>query len=244
MLKRQYKKIGFNSIKIETFGFCNRKCDFCFYNEKFAKREQGIMKLQIFEKVIEELSELKYCGRLSLHFYGEPLLDKRLLSLIEYSKRKIPNSYITFSTNGDFLNEEVLKKLIMKGAGYLHITNYDDKEKPELAMLEKKYPLYVSMRNSQSFKKTDRAGEIFKKNLVMNDPCLRPSAQLVINWKGDVLLCAQDFYGKYRMGNINEDSILNIWNNERFTSYRDKLKSGKRSSIKICKHCDFIGGIP
>jgi cyclic pyranopterin phosphate synthase len=242
-LKQQYHRLGFCSVAIETYGFCNRKCEFCFNHDRFPKREQGIMKQQTFEKVIDELSQLKYCGWITPVFYGEPLLDKRLPELIKYTKRKIPNCYIHIDTNGDFLDEELFTRLIKKGADRFFITNYDDEEKPRLTSLAKKYPLHIILRNYKDFKKLDRAGEIFKRNSILNIPCLRPSAELVINWKGDVLLCCQDFYAKYCMGSIHDNSLLNIWNNKKFTTYRNKLRLGQRSSIRICKHCDCQDGI-
>jgi radical SAM protein with 4Fe4S-binding SPASM domain len=62
---------------------------------------------------------------------------------------------------------------------------------------------------------------------------------MTINWKGDVLLCCQDFYGEYVMGNVNADSLQTIWNNDKFRKYREKLSKGQRRMIPICKYCDI-----
>ncbi|MBC8526673.1 MAG: SPASM domain-containing protein [Candidatus Cloacimonetes bacterium] len=243
-LKRQYKKIGLISTNLETYGYCNRKCDFCFNSNRFKQREKGIMPVATWEKIIDELSEMKFCGRISPHFYGEPLLDKRLPKLIMYARRKCPNAYILIVSNGDYLNEELFKILIKNGVNQFSVTNYDDVEKTYLKMLVKKYPAHIIVKNYRDFHKTDRAGEIFDKRITLNISCLRPSAQLVVNWKGEVLLCCMDYYARCKFGNVNVQTISEIWNSKNFKRYRVKLQKGKREKISICKYCDDSGKIP
>src|SRR6056297_2984473 len=63
----------FVSINLETFAHCNRECDFCFNNKRFEQREKGQMSFELWKKIIDELAELDFKGRISPHFYGEPL---------------------------------------------------------------------------------------------------------------------------------------------------------------------------
>jgi GTP 3',8-cyclase len=242
-LRKQLKYPGFCSVNIETYAFCNRNCYFCFNHDRFPKRKQGIMHEALFQSVIDRLAELNFKGRLSPYFYGEPLLDRRLLELIEYAKRKLPKCNIHISTNGDMLDEELFKKLVGKGADIFYITDYNDAGSPHLKMLAAKYPVHIKLRSYKSASFDDRGGEIFKKYRTFNVPCLRPSSQLVINWKGDVLLCCQDFYGKYCMGNVSNQDLLEIWRGKKFAAIREKLRHGARATIPICKHCDNSGAI-
>jgi 8-amino-3,8-dideoxy-alpha-D-manno-octulosonate transaminase len=202
------------------------------------------MTQETYRKIIDELAELKFQGRLSPHSYGEPLLDKRLPELVEYAKKKIPYCYLDIYTNGDYLDENLLKVLISKGADHFFITNYDDEEKPVLNMLANKYPFHIALRSHKDFEKIDRAGGIYKKGLKLNAPCLRPSSQLIIHWNGDVVLCCQDFYGKYCFGNINRNSLQEIWSSAYFTQCRTELSRGNRSCMTICEYCEDDGGIP
>lgn len=239
--KSRCKKLGFCCISIETYGICNRKCEFCFNDDKFPKRETGVMKKELWKKIMDELAEIKFSGRISPHFYGEPLLDRRLPELMEYARKKCPKSYIQIYSNGDFLNEVILKNLVKRGVDHFLITNYDDKEKPEIGMLKKKYSIHMTFQSYKDFEKVDRAGKIFGRKKILNNPCLRPSSQVVINWKGDVILCCQDFYAIHSFGNIGEKSLMEIWNSKEFRDCRDKLSSGKRREVDLCKNCDYSG---
>lgn len=231
----------FTSTNIETYGYCNRKCSFCFNSDSFPDREVGIMDENLYYKIIDELSDLGFAGRISPHFYGEPLLDTRLVNLISYARKKCPYAYIRFSSNGDLLTEELLLKLLENGLDMILITNYDDYEKDNLINLSQKYHNYVIYRNFRSMNMVNRAGELFERNNEnINKSCLRPSNQLVINWKGNVLLCCNDYYEKHVFGNVKNESIMKIWNSDAFKKYRKRLsKEGGRGEIDICRNCDM-----
>ncbi|MGZ5509825.1 MAG: radical SAM/SPASM domain-containing protein, partial [Nitrososphaeraceae archaeon] len=205
MIKKLNKKSLFLSTNIETYGFCNRKCSFCFNNDKFPKRKIGIMEEKLWKKIIDELASINFAGRISPYFYGEPLLDKRLPDLIQYARKKCKYSLILISTNGDLLSEDNFKKLIKSGVDRFLITNYEKKPQKNLEELQKKYPYWIKLRNIDEFSKQNRAGMIYKrKNKNIDKPCLRASTQLVVNWNGDVLLCCNDYYAKYNFGNLEK----------------------------------------
>ncbi|MDY6915707.1 MAG: SPASM domain-containing protein [Candidatus Cloacimonadota bacterium] len=232
------------STNLETYGFCNRKCSFCFNNDRFIQREKGVLPEEYWQLIINQLAEIDFAGRISPHFYGEPLLDERLPKLLEYAREKLPWTYIVVVSNGDFLDEEKFKKFIKMGVDHFSITNYDDFKRTKLEFLQKKYPLHIHVRSYKDYEKTDRTGEIFKKKKEVKEPCLRPATQLVINWKGEVLLCCMDYYAKVVLGNIKNEKLWTIWNSEKFQNYRNLLKKGERQKIDICKHCDDPGEIP
>ena len=243
-LGKQNKNIGFISADLETYAYCNRKCDFCFNSDRFKQREKGIMPTGTWKRIINELGEMNFYGRISPHFYGEPLLDTRLPELVKYAREKCPNSYIFISTNGDYLDDKLFRKLVKNGTNQFFVTNYDDKEKPQLIELAKKYPAHITVRSYKDFVKINRSGEIFGRKKILNRLCLRPSGQLVINWKGEVLLCCNDYYARCKFGNVNTQKIAEIWNGKDFRDCRLRLQKGKRWSISICKYCDEIGNIP
>ncbi|MDP8202440.1 MAG: SPASM domain-containing protein [Candidatus Tenebribacter burtonii] len=244
VLRRQFKKGWFVSTNLETYGYCNRECDFCFNNKRFTQRKKGEMPIKLWEKIINELSEMNFAGRISPHFYGEPLMDKRLPDLIHYARRSCKNSYISLFTNGDFLSEDLFVKLIRAGVNIFLITNYEDLENRHFEFLRNKYPGHVILRSYKDFKKTNRAGELFDEKKLLTTPCLRPASQLVINWDGSILLCCMDYYAKETFGNINTQSIKDIWSSKEFINKRELLRLGKRASIPICKYCDDSGNIP
>ena len=139
------------------------------------------------------------------------------------------------------MTEKLLKKLIKNGLDKVLVTNYDNLEKKDILKLSQKYPNHVIYRTVKDMHIANRAGALFdKENKKIDEVCLRPSNQLVVNWKGNVLLCCNDYYEKYVFGNVKDEPILKIWNNDKFKKYREILKmKGGRKKINICKNCDF-----
>ncbi len=234
----------FISADIETYGYCNRSCEFCFNNPKFPQRKKGVMSEEMWKKIIDELSHLRYKGRISPHFYGEPLLDKRLVDLTTYAREKCPNAYILIDTNGDYLNENIMKRLITSGVNKFFVTSYDESIPDHLRLLRDKFPVHISLRSYLDFEKVNRSGKIFDVKTICNKICYNPTFQLIIDWQGDVLLCCMDYYTEVTFGNVKDSSILDIWSSERFLDSRIQLRKGNRESISICKYCDHSGTIP
>lgn len=253
---RAHKKTGrFLSLHIDTYTACNRKCNFCFNHDRFPSKKQGIMSEAMWTRIIDELADMGYTGKLSPYYYGEPLLDKRLHRLIAYAKKRLPLCFIQINTNGDLLTEERLLELIESGLDMLKVTDYGNmgipKDTPKskiseqtkrLKYLAEKYPLYIYLRSWKEINLMNRAGAIFKRNNPRsNESCQRPSCQLIIDWQGNVILCCNDYYSEFKLGNVNEDSIIDIWRNSQFKEYRKVLESGKREAIKLCAGCDCVG---
>ncbi|MBI5740391.1 MAG: SPASM domain-containing protein [Nitrospirae bacterium] len=230
----------FDSTNIETYGHCNRSCAFCFNNERFPKRKKGVMPEELWRKIIDELSEMKYSGRISPHFFGEPLMDKRIIGLLSYARKKTPYAFIRLNSNGDFLTEELMLKLIDNGVDYFLVTNYENGTNDNLSALCNNYPSYIRCRNHAEIELANRAGKLFDKSREnAGRPCLRPGRQLVINWEGRVLLCCNDYYAKYSFGNVKDEPVMKIWNSSEFKKYREILScEGGRREIDLCRNCD------
>ena len=72
----------FRCVELEVNSMCNRKCSYC--PNVSAQRPTGYMTESLFQKIVADLAEMDFDGNVSYHFYGEPLLDKRLLGFVEY----------------------------------------------------------------------------------------------------------------------------------------------------------------
>ena len=74
--------------------------------------------------------------------------------------------------------------------------------------------------------------------------CSSPSKSMLVNWDGNIPLCCysaaqcgpQDFI----LGNINEDSLLDIWNGDILRTYRQAHRERVPDEMPICMGC---GGI-
>ena len=71
----------------------------------------------------------------------------------------------------------------------------------------------------------------------VNYPCYRPWLTFTVLWDGRVSLCCADFDGKTILGNVNTQSIADIWNAEPYReARRQHLESG---GPDICRACDL-----
>jgi len=67
--------------------------------------------------------------------------------------------------------------------------------------------------------------------------CLDPWRSLVVNWDGTVSLCCVD-YDKYVMGDTRTESIIEIWNNEKYRAVRHYLLGQTKTNLDFpCKRC-------
>jgi 8-amino-3,8-dideoxy-alpha-D-manno-octulosonate transaminase len=237
---RQARGRLFSSISIETFGHCNRACTFCFVNhERFPARDDGVMDEQVWTKIIDELATVRFAGRISPYFYGEPLLDKRLDRLLAYARARCPYATIHINTNGDFLTPERVRALVRAGVDGFHVTDYELESQPRLRELASAFPYWISLRHGLDPK--NRAGMMLQiHNTRADDPCPRPSEQIVINWKGQVVLCCCDSYARHVFGNARERSVLGIWYGDELEATRQVLaRPGGRRKSDMCRGCDL-----
>ncbi len=67
--------------------------------------------------------------------------------------------------------------------------------------------------------------------------CYFPFTVMGVFWNGDVIPCAYDFNGRLTMGNVYENSINSIWNNERYREFRRLQLTRKFPTDLLCQRC-------
>jgi radical SAM protein with 4Fe4S-binding SPASM domain len=71
----------------------------------------------------------------------------------------------------------------------------------------------------------------------VNYPCYRPWLTFTVLWDGRVSLCCADFDGRTILGNLNTQTISEIWNADAYRNVRrEHLESG---GPDICRACDL-----
>ena len=70
---------------------------------------------------------------------------------------------------------------------------------------------------------------------VVRDRCIAPWFSVNINYNGDVHFCAD--YPDYIAGNIKEQGIYEIYNNDRAKKFRTVLKNSPGGIFPACKRC-------
>lgn len=232
----------FRNICIETSSLCNRKCNYC--PVAYYPRQKIDMPEIVFFRIINQLAEKKYRGMIGLHWYNEPLLDKRLFKFIEYARSRCPKSHIYFATNGDFLDINTFKALIKAGINHitisLHKEDFSDDLHKFLDSLDKKDKKYIHINPLGYI--CNRAGALRELEILkpIKLKCRKPDLQMVVTAEGKVVLCCNDYFGKEVIGDATCENVFDIWSKSRFREIRKELRRGDRNNIDICSKCDIV----
>ena len=239
-------------IELSLIDVCNRSCSFCpKSDDKVAPDTYQKMSKYLINKLHDDLKKMKFKGSLALCGYGEPLLHKDIEYIVDKLSRVAD---IEIVTNGDPLNQKMIKKLYNANAARLLISMYDGPEQiqkfkdmikqsgvpEEFVILRDRW---YDQQNDFGVKLTNRAGTINvgdQENIGKYKNCNYPAYQFLIDWNGDIFLCPQDWQRRVSMGNMMQDTIFNIWTNKTLTEYRKNLLLGKRCSGP-CKSCNADG---
>lgn len=69
-------------------------------------------------------------------------------------------------------------------------------------------------------------------------PCVSVFSSCTINYDGIVQLCDSDIAQQQVMGDVNYQTIQEIWQSEQFETIREWHANAKRNNIAICQGCD------
>lgn len=243
----------FELVEVETLNRCNGTCAFCPVNRNDDQREFKLMDEALFKKIILELKELNYDGRLQLFSNNEPFMDKRIFDFAKFARENCPNAHIVIFTNGILLDLEKFKKII----DYIDtfcIDNYYDGERKvgdnikEILIycsdkVELKNKVIVQMIDKNAIR-NNRGSKSKNRHFVyqLKSICKLPFLQVVIRPDGKLSLCCNDAMGQYTLGDLQKETLKEIWYSDKYSSIRKKFFEQGRKSIDICKYCDNFGG--
>lgn len=243
----------FKMVNIETVNRCNGTCAFCPANIKSEKRELKIMTQDLFEKIIMELKSLKWQGRVFLNVNNEPLIDKNIIERASFTKKQLGDKVtVSMFTNGKLLTIDKLVSLV-GGVDELIINNYSESYR----LNSKNTELYKYVKsNLPQFRSMNiiinrryvheilatRAGNAPNKKTRNNNvttPCIYPYTDITIFPDGKVGLCCNDCYEVTTYGDINSQSLVDIWLSNGLREVRSHMKQG-RLNVPFCVECDVM----
>lgn len=238
----------FRHVEIETVNRCNGACAFCPVSAGHDIRERKEMSDELFYKIIEELSALNFDGRVALFSNNEPFLDPKIIDRQKYAYEHLPNAKLHLFTNGSLLTLKKFKEII----SYLDemvIDNYNQDLKlnpisKDIAIYCEKHPelkekVSIVLRKPDEIL-TSRGGDAPNrkdKRKFIDEKCVLPFEQLIIRPDGKVSLCCNDPYGRMTLGDLNKQTMKEVWYGEEFKSVRDTLMKG-RGYLPHCQFCD------
>jgi len=235
------------AVEIETINRCNNDCEFCPVNRHADTRAYAKMDQALFEKIINELDQMSYAGRLHFYSNNEPLLDVRIADWVEWAAGRLKKARLCLYTNGLLLTDAVFKRLA-SCLDELVIDNYSDTMEllPSIAALLKTHqndhfkatPITVNIIDKHMLR-TNRSGSAPNRTMAgkFHSPCVLPFVQMVIRPNGDVSMCCNDALGKYTLGNVRNESIQQVWHGDKYSQLR-RITGKGRGRHEMCRHCD------
>jgi radical SAM protein with 4Fe4S-binding SPASM domain len=109
-------------LDIEASSACNLRCEFCDATINKIGTKSGYMDFDTFTKIIDEGAKSGlYAIKLNSGARGEPLLNKNIVKMVEYAKKRgIIDVYL--NTNAVLLTKELSSQLIDAGLDRISIS--------------------------------------------------------------------------------------------------------------------------
>jgi len=228
----------FWSIAIETSTYCNRNCYYCPNSVNPLPREW--MPEELFQRIIGNLRDIGYSGSVSYQTYGEPLLDERLVDLVRYSRQNLPRGvFLKVLSNGDFLTMELFESLIEAGMNEIHVTLHDMDPSAAMKRLQPlidRHPSHIRANPIHGSRYLTNRGGAIELDVPSRIRRCFYLGTAVINRKGDMLLCCNDYFQTHVFGNVMNKSIEEIWKGTEFKRVRRQAWKG-RPVLEICRRC-------
>lgn len=220
----------FTMVEIEVNSRCNRRCGYCPNSKLSPPKVPEYMSDKTLERLIDELSRVSFNGRLSWHFYNEPLLHPNLTDIVKTVTVRLPAARQVLYTNGDFLSDAQYESLIEAGIARIIVTSHGRQTRPPRPN--------QTVLSPDDLVITNRGGTIGSLVQPLDTPCFAPSTMLIVTVTGDVLLCYEDARRSQVMGNILHGGLEDIWFSPAFWNMRRQLAFGDRRVTAICRICN------
>ncbi len=155
-------------------------------------------------------------------------------------KRIIPNlEYLLFQVRMQ-IQKPTIKIIILGALDQQHANN--------IQMITNKFYKYLDVLGFEISPYGDYAGDV-KTKLVPRKQfyhqTLRGCAKeyqnerLYFNAQAEALLCCQDYFGQYKLGNIDESSVKQIHQSKNITKWRQWISGEEAPKDFICRSCLF-----
>jgi GTP 3',8-cyclase len=218
-------------VEIEVGVRCNRACVYCPNSTLGSTAPSSFMEAELFRRIIAQLSEIEFSGRLSFHFYNEPLMRKDLEALVTVARAALPLAHLVLYTNGDLLTDTRYHNLLKAGVDFFLVTRHGGEPmKPRLHQLVQ-FPRDLDL--------SGRAGAVVGVTEPLRRACHAPSEMLIVTVNGDVVLCHEDARREVVVGNLGRSTIREVWLGDEMERFRRHLVRGRRQEAgAVCARCD------
>ncbi len=79
-------------------------------------------------------------------------------------------------------------------------------------------------------------GNNFELKFGIKNRCRRIWTNAVVNWNGEVAICCFDKDGDFKVGNVKDSTLTQLWKNQNIMKVRNQILKD-RKQIPICRNC-------
>jgi radical SAM protein with 4Fe4S-binding SPASM domain len=233
-----------SSVAIEINQHCNRRCGYCPVST--APKPAGDIDRDLFAEIVGQLADARFDGKIKYHFFNEPLLNEALEELVASARARVPQARNVVYTNGDALTETRARALFAAGVDRFIVTDHGGRSRtPFVAAAGSRWRwsrsgVTVRTIGAQSYL-FNRGGLLDLVRTRQFAYCAYPAYEAVIDMRGNVLMCCNDYQGTHVFGNVRQEPLLRIWESEAMRRTRDDLLRGVFTAA-MCQHC--VAGTP
>ncbi|MDI6736446.1 MAG: SPASM domain-containing protein [bacterium] len=226
------KDLARNIIKNELIDYVIFSLD-AATQETYAK----IKGVDVFNKAVKniiEFSELKkelLRDKLNYYMARKPIIGVQIIKMKEND-----TEIEEFMNQWDF--QEKAKKMV----------NYRNRVQQKDLMINIElwqifYDKFLPIEHAIIGHFNNFCGQIENKNVIdvipiKRFPCKQLQNGVSILWNGDIILCRQDFDGKYPLGNLRDHSLNEILESKKLKSIWQIHKNGNYDKLPLCKNCE------
>lgn len=226
------------------------------------------MTTAIAERIASEIARVGWKAKIVFAVHGEPTLNPDLLEIIKIFRSHLEGNIFHLYTNGININKSenpglYLDKLFDAGVddvlidcytkdSYAFIEKVGDRN---VVVLEPGVPYYTTKHerrillvppldddkvNRATRRLLNHAGAAAPLDKSFNNKrCALPFREMTIRWDGNVALCCNDFRGAYKIANIMELPIDELWQHPLFQAARIMLYNKDRNFVP-CDGCNTV----
>jgi len=238
----------FHRLEIETCSTCNRYCPTCLRNSHPDREraapwfKMALLPEAVIKRILEEALGLGFHGSVCLQHYNEPLMDERIGELGRMTRDMRGFSEVIINTNADYITPEraaaldgIFDRIIV--ALYMDEPKKSEREQWVRGLftrtrLEFTGGVHIATHYSPDFPVAELAARH------RENPCDLPLERMIINHRGEMLLCCDDLVGNFNLGNVSQSSLRELWYSPQHQRIvKDLLQAGGRRKHSYCETC-------
>lgn len=245
---KRFNPAFFPAVNFEINTDCNDKCP--FRPQSSAPRPARYITMDGFLHVINALSRLNFSSLLVLAVNNEPFLHPLLIDFCRIASERLPLASICLFSNGSLVTAH-------------HLQAFASLERPPHITVDDYTPAQsVTARLQGILSSSDRFSKLkinFVKrsldevisNRAGNQPgctsipadyrdvvCAWPFCGLFLNPELKAFLCCSDYKHELLVGDLNRQSLMEIWNGDALKTVRAAMLAPDRPRIPLCAKCD------